>query len=471
VRLLHSLSKIDMPFDDPNLVGAAGLVPVMALAERVGLPDLVAEHLRLPAAAGDAGANTAAKVGSLVAGMAAGADCLDDMHLLRAGALGDVLGGIRAPSTLGTFLRKLTIGSVSQLGKVHRLLLVRLVTAVPALLTGLDTLAILDLDTTQRRVYGPAKQGARFGHTKIASKSVFVRGLNAMIGTVSTPTSAPLVANARLRAGNAVSVTGAVRFLAETVAAARTAGATGKILARMDSGFYAGTVVATCRRLGVHFSITTPQNTAVRAACAAITETAWTPIRYPKAIWDEDLKAWISDAQIAETSHTAFKGTRHQVTARLVVRRVRALNTNAHPGQNELFPTWRYHAVLTDSPFPLTQAEPQHRHHAIIEQVNADLVNGPLAHLPSGTFTANAAWLLLAATTHNLLRATGTLASPFHARARGATLRAHLINIPGRLARHGRGHLTVHLPTGWHAANAITGLVGAVHGLPPARAA
>ncbi len=350
MRLLHTPSKIDIGFDEPNLLTAAGLVPVMGLAERVGLPDLVAEHLRLPAAVGDAGANVAAKVGSLVAGMAAGADCLDDLHLLRAGALGEVLGGIRAPSTLGTFLRKLTIGSIAQLGKIHRLLLVRTVAAVPALLTGLDTLAILDLDTTQRRVYGPAKQGAKFGHTKIASKSVFVRGLNAMIGTVSTLTSPPLVANARLRAGNKVSVTGADRFLAETVTTARAAGATGAILARLDSGFYAGTVVTTARRLAVHFSITTPQNAAIRAACEAIPASAFTPIRYPKAVWDETLGEWISDAEIAETGYTAFKGTRHQVTARLVVRRVKARNPTATRGQGELFPVWRYHAVLTDSP-------------------------------------------------------------------------------------------------------------------------
>ncbi len=121
--------------------------------------------------------------------------------------------------------------------------------------------------------------------------------------------------------------------------------------------------------------------------------------------------------------------------------------------------------------FILAQTEPQHRQHAIIEQVNADLVDGPLGRLPSGVFTANAAWLILAAMTHNLLRAAGALASPFHGRARGATLRAHLVNIPGRLARRGRGRLTVHLPAGWHAENAFTGLVHAVRGLPPARAA
>ncbi|WP_322756808.1 transposase, partial [Frankia sp. Cas3] len=323
----------------------------------------------------------------------------------RAGALADLFGGIRAPSTLGTFLRKLTLGSISQLEQVNRLLLARLTAAAPPLLTGCDTLAFVDLGSCQRRVYGPAKQGATVGHTKIASRSVFVRGLNAMIGTVSTLTSPPLVTNARLRAGNAVSAKGTARFLAQTVGAAHDAGATGTLVARGDSGFYTGTVVTTRRRLHIHFSITTPGNSAIRAAYEAIDDTAWTPIRYPKAIWDEDLKAWISDAEITETTYTAFRDTRHQVTARPVARRVRALNHTTSPGQGEPFPTWRYHAVFTDSPFTLAQAEPQHRHHAIIEQANADLIHGPLAHLPPGRFTANAACLILAAITHNLLRA------------------------------------------------------------------
>ena len=384
--------------------------------------------------------------------------------------MADLFSGIRAPSTLGTFLRALTWGNVRQLAKVNRLLLAELTRATP-LLDQASTLAFVDLDSCQRRVFGPAKQGAAFGHTKIASKSVFVRGLNALVATIATPTAAPVVAATRLRGGNAVSARGAASFTAETISTARQAGATGIIVARMDSGFYTATVVAAARRAGVFFSITTPQNTAVRAACEQIDDAAWTPIRYPRAIWDDDLGQWISDAQIAETVYTAFAHTNTPVTARLVVRRVKALNPKATPGQGQLFETWRYHAAFTDSPFTLEQAEAQHRDHAIIEQVNADLINGPLAHLPSGRFTANAAWLTLAALTHNLLRAAGTLASPFHARARGATLRAHLINIPGRPARHGRGQITLHLPAGWHAENALTSLFNAIHALPPARAA
>jgi hypothetical protein len=191
VRLLHTPAKLHVRFDAENLLGAAGLVPLMALAERIGLPDLVDAHLRLPAEAGAAGAHAAAKVSTLLAGMAAGADCVDDMNLLRHGAYDAVFAGTRAPSTLGTFLRALGLGNVSQLAKILRLVLCRSVRAVPGVLTGLDSLAIVDLDSCQRRVYGPAKQGARFGHVKVASRSVSVRGLNALIGTITTPTSPP----------------------------------------------------------------------------------------------------------------------------------------------------------------------------------------------------------------------------------------------------------------------------------------
>ena len=138
------------------------------------------------------------------------------------------------------------------------------------------------------------------------------------------------------------------------------------------------------------------------------------------------------------------------ITARLIVRRVKDLNRKAAAGQGELFTAWRYHAVFTDSPFMMLQAEEHHRGHAQAEQVFADWTDGPLAHLPSGSFPANAAWLALAAISCNLLRAAGALASLAYAKARGATLRRDLINVAARTARHGRGHLTVHLPEGWH---------------------
>ena len=209
---------------------------------------------------------------------------------------------------------------------------------------------------------------------------------------------------------------------------------------------------------------------AITAAIAAIPEDAWTAIRYPRAIWDDQLRCWISDAEIAEVPYTAFASKKGRaITARLIVRRVRDLAKTAG-GQGELFPAWRYHPVFTDSPFQLAPAEEQHRDHAVVEQVFADWTDGPLAHLPSGSFAANAAWLTCAAITCNLLRAAGCLASRFHARARGATIRADLIDVAARLARRGRGQLTLHLPQYWHRESEWLALFEAACG-PPARAA
>jgi hypothetical protein len=150
---------------------------------------------------------------------------------------------------------------------------------------------------------------------------------------------------------------------------------------------------------------------------------------------------------------------------------VKDLNRKAAGGQDELFTIWRYHALFTDSPFEMIQAEAQHRDHAIVEQVFADLTSGPLAHMPSGRFAANAAWLTLAAMAHNLLRAAGALASAFFSRARGTTIRRDLIDVAARIARHGRGHITVHLPEGWHRDCEWTNLFEAACGPPRARAA
>ena len=179
----------------------------------------------------------------------------------------------------------------------------------------------------------------------------------------------------------------------------------------------------------------------------------------------------MSDAEVAEVGYTAFAAKKGgAITARLIVRRVKDLNRQAAAGQDELFSVWRYHAVFTDSPFVMLQAEAQHRDHAIIEQVLADWTSGPLAHLPSGCFPANAAWLTLAAIAHNLLRAAGSLASLGYAKARGATIRADLIDVAARTARHGRGHITLHLPDGWHHDQAWMNLFEAATG-PPTRLA
>jgi DDE family transposase len=260
-------------------------------------------------------------------------------------------------------------------------------------------------------------------------------------------------------------------LIAEAISTARQAGCAGQLIVRIDSAYYSAAVLGAIRAGGARFSVTAPLHRKIRAAIASIPEGDWTPVTYPRAVWDEDQQRLISDAQVAEVPYTAFASKNSKaITARLIIRRVRDLNRKAADGQGELFACWRYHAVLTDSPFELIQAEAQHRDHAIVEQVFADWNDGPLAHLPSGHFPANAAWLTLAAICHNLTRAAGTLAGPRHASARGATIRRDLIAVAARTARHGRGHITLHLPEGWHHEHEWTSLFEAACG-PPAAAA
>jgi hypothetical protein len=465
MRLLHSARDTSAQFDDPNLVSCAGLVPVMRLAQDCDLAGLVTEHLKVTVAVG---ANAHLKIPGIVAGMIAGADSIDDLDVVRHGGMGGLFGGVRAPSTLGSFLRGFDWGNVRQVEVVSRRLLAGLATETPVL-TDAAVMAHLDIDSTQRRVYGHAKAGAGFGAAKVGGYTLRLRGLNPLLAAVSTPTCAPVLVGTRLRGGTANSARGAEAFVAEAITTARVAGATGLLIARMDSAFYGGAPIAACRRNGVRFSVTARMDRKITKAIAAIPENAWTPIRYPNAIFDEEEQRWISDADVAEISYTAFDSkTKHRVTARLIVRRVRRL---APPTQGELLPAWRHHAIFTDSPFPMLAAETDHRDHAIIEQVIADLVDGPLAHLPSGDFAANAAWLTCAGIAHNLLRAAATLASRRHGKARGSTLRRELINIPARLAHRGRDQLVLHLPRDWPWRDGFEGVFDATHRAPPARAA
>ena len=271
------------------------------------------------------GVNAHLKVPCLVAGMAAGADSTGDMGVLRHGAMAALFGGIRAPSTLGSFLRSFTWGDVLQLQKVHREVLAELARRAP-LLPGADVLAFVDTGSQQKRVYGHQKQGAAFGHTKIAGKSLLMRGLNALAATISTPLAAPVIAATRLRGGSAASARGAASMITEAVATARTAGCADTLIVRMDSAFYGAPACSAARQAGAYFSVTVRSDPKIRAAIASIPGDAWTPIRYPRAIWDDQLRCWVSDAQVAEVKYTAFASRGQAITARLIVRRVRDLN-------------------------------------------------------------------------------------------------------------------------------------------------
>src|SRR4051794_7255098 len=288
MRLPHGSSALSATFDDPNLVSVGGLAPVVALAQDCRLGDLVADKLTLKA---PGGVNAQLKVPALVAGMVAGADSIGDMDLLRHGGMDRLFAGIRAPSTLGTFLRAFTFDHVRQLDSVAAAFLTGLAGRTP-LLAGADQVSYLDLDDTMRETHGYAKQGVGYGYNK-------VKGLNALLATISTPLAAPVIAAARLRKGAVNSARGAGQLVAEALTTARACGAggsdrSGLVLARAASAFYSHDVIAAARRDGACFSITARMNPAVRRAIGAIGEDAWIPIRYPQAVWDEEGQCWIS---------------------------------------------------------------------------------------------------------------------------------------------------------------------------------
>jgi|TARA_Y100000114_G_scaffold136526_1_gene138083 hypothetical protein len=480
VKLSHTLRSTSAVFDDPNLVSAAGLVPALALAESAGLRDLANEHLSVPT---DKGANAGLKVASLVGGMVAGADSIDDMALLRHGGMGRVFARAYAPSTLGSFLRAFTFGHVRQLDAVASRFLIALAGLTGLLrasggpvASGTDTVvdrgyALLDVDDTIIEVHGHAKQGAGFGYSG-------VRGLNALLATLTSATSASVVVAQRLRKGSTASPRGAKRLVGDAVRTARRLlDKAHPVLVRMDSAFYGRGPVHAALAGGAAVSVTVRMDKRVKAAIAAISEDAWTTIEYTDAVFDEAGQRWISRAEVAEIDFTAFaaqKKTDH-VPGRLVVRRIPDFNAekNKAAGQDTLFDTWRFHAFFTTTDpevLGTVAADKTHRHHAVIEQVHADLKSSALAHLPSGVFTANAAWLVLAVMAFNLTRAAASLSDPQLAKATTATIRRKLITVPGRVATSAR-RVTLHLPESWPWEFAWTALFDRVSDPPPALAA
>ncbi|MCE7002541.1 IS1380 family transposase [Kibdelosporangium philippinense] len=476
MKASHTRGAVSVRFDDPGLVSHAGVVAVMRLAEDAGLSDLAGELVRL---GGSVGANAGAKISSIVAGMAAGADSISDLDLVRHGGMAGLFSGIRASSTVGTFLRWFSMGHVAQLEKLSARLLARLAELTP-LLAGADRLGLLDLDSKISQVYGRGKDGAAFGYTGVL-------GLNTLAATLTTAAGRPVIVATRLRGGNADTRRAVSSLARRALGTARAAGATGPLLVRGDSGFYVGELITMLVREGVWFSITAPQHSAIREAIDAITEHAWQQHTYRDPVLDPHTGQLIHTAQIAETSHTAFTNPTvnpgQKTTARLLVRRTRITTRDE---QGELFPAWRYHAVFTNLPPTTTRpattepdtTEPDtagfdtatawrlhDQRSGAIEHVFAELAAGPLAHFPSGLFAANAAWLSLAALTHNLLRATACLAGPAHARTRLTTLRRRLITIAARVTRTAR-HITLRLPQDWPWATDFTHLFTTIHAPP-----
>ena len=465
MQLSHSRSVVSATFDDPNLVSAAGLVPVMKLAQKAGLRTLADHHLSVPT---DKGANPGLKVSSLVGGMIAGADSIEDMAVLRHGAMGKIFDRPYAPTTLGSFLRTFTFGHVRQLDAIaSRFLgnLARLAPLLPNAATaeGNGDYVFLDVDDTIIEVHGYAKQGSGYGYSG-------VRGINALLATVKTATSAPVIIGQRLRRGACGSPRGAARLIRDALACLkRIRGSKGaRVLFRADSAFYGYACLKAAITAGAAVSVTARMDPAIKKAIASIEDQAWEAIEYTNAVYDEDTQRWISTAEVAEVQFTAFTSRKksEHITGRLVVRRIPDLNRRAGDGQATLFDTWRFHAFFTTSDLDTVTADKTHRGHAVIELVNADLKNSALAHLPSGVFTANAAWLVLAVMAFNLTRAAATITGNGLTRATTATIRRKLIMVPARIATSAR-RLKLHLPQDWPWEMAWNELYTRICGPPP----
>jgi Transposase DDE domain group 1 len=424
------LDGLRVEFDDERVVSDAGVMLAATLADRLGLEALAGELVRLrrdrPGAA-----NAGRKVMAMLFAMLLGADSIDDCALLRAGRTRRLLGGwLPAPSTLGTFLRAFTFGHVRQLDALLGRALERAWRAGAG--PGAGRL-VVDVDSFVGEVCGRLKQGAAYGYTKVL-------GYHPILATRADTRE---VLHIRLRKGSANTQKGIERFIDELIARVERAGATGPKLLRADSGFWNTKVLKRLQNAGWQYSIAVRMIKPVRAAVEAIADDAWQPIAYPKE----------GEAQIAET---AYGGRR------LIVRRTRLVGAQA-----ELWPDWRHFPILTNRTDELALVEAEHRDHAVVEQVIADLKDQALAHFPSGQFHANGAWTVLGALAHNLLRWTQQVGLPQTTVRAARTLRRRLLQIPGRLTCHARGW-TLHLPARWPWHGDFISALNAIRALPAA---
>jgi hypothetical protein len=423
------LDGVEVTFDDERVVSDAGVMLVATIAQRLGIEALAQQLVRLrhdrPGAA-----NAGRKVIAVLYAMVLGADSIDDCGVLRAGRTGRLLGGwIPAPSTLGTFLRAFTFGHVRQLDKLLGQALER---AWKAGAGPGDRRLVIDVDSFVGEVCGRLKQGAAYGYTRLL-------GYHPILATRADSRE---TLHIRLRKGSANSQKGIVRFVDELIARVARAGATGVKLLRADSGFWNTRVFERLEKAGWQYSIGVRMINTVRAAVEAIDEDAWQSIDYPEE----------GEAQIAETVY----GGR-----RLIVRRTRLLGAQA-----ELWPDWQHFAFISNRDEEIALVEAEHRDHAVVEQVIADLKDQALAHFPSGDFHANGAWTVLAALAHNLLRWTQLLGLPETTVRAARTLRRWLLSIPGRLTRHSRGW-TLHLPARWPWHGDYISALNRIRALPP----
>ena len=411
----HGIDRVAVTFDEPNLVANAGLLLVATLAARLGLERLANATIDLSGRVG--GFKPGRKILTIVHAMVAGASHIDHADMLRAGSTGEVLGHrVMAPSTLGTFLRAFTFGHVRQFEK----LIGEALGAAWALGAGPgDDRLVIDVDSTIDEVHGKKKSGAAYGYTKVL-------GYHPLLATWAKTGE---ILHARLRKGSANTQRGIKRFTEELIARVRSAGATGQIVMRFDSGFWSKDTIATLTRLGVSYTMAVRTNTkGLARAIAAIDEDAWVEIDYP-------------EGGVAAVAETTYKGIR------LVVRRTRLVGPQA-----TLWPNWRHFACMTDLEGPAVEVDAFHRQHATVELAIDDWKEGAgMEHCPSGSFSANGAWLCCAVLAHNLIRwtaALGDLVETEETLVVARTLRTRYFAVPARLVNRS-GRPTLRMPSRW----------------------
>jgi hypothetical protein len=427
----RGIDRIEVTFDDPNLVANAGLLLVATLVVRLRLERLINDMVDLSGRVG--GALPGRKVLTLVHAMVAGGSHIDHADVLRSGATEAVLPHrVMAPSTLGTFLRSFTFGHIRQLDAVLAETLRRVwsLGAGPG-----DDQTVVDLDSTICEVCGKTKQGAGYGYTRRL-------GYHPLLATLAATGE---VLHARMRKGSANTQRGTKRFVEELVARLRRAGATGELIMRFDSGFWSNATIATLGRLDVGYTMGVRMVKSVVTAVSAIDEESWTPIDY-------------TCDGVAEVAECLYKGRR------LIARRTRLVGRQA-----TLWPEWRHFAFLTDLDGDPVDVDAFHRAHATVELAIKDLKEGAgMEHVPSGNFNANAAWLVCAVLAHNLIRWTAILGeiTPEEHLTVARTVRTRFVSIPGRLVRPG-GKPILRAPLEWPWAHAFVRALELLRALPP----
>ncbi len=427
----RGIDRIEVTFDEPNLVANAGLLLVATVVVRLRLEALINEMVDLSGRVG--GALPGRKVLTLVHAMVAGGSHIDHADVLRSGATQAVLPHrVMAPSTLGTFLRAFTFGHVRQLDAVFAEALRRAWSSGAG--PGDDRL-VVDLDSTICAVCGKTKHGAGYGYTKEL-------GYHPLLATRAGTGE---LLHIRMRRGSANTQRGTKRFIEELVARLRRGGAAGELVMRFDSGFWSNTTIATLARLGVGYTMGVRMVKSVVTAVSAIDEGAWTPIDY-------------TCDGVAEVAECVYKGRR------LVVRRTRLIGRQA-----TLWPEWRHFAFLTDQEGSAVEVDAFHRAHATVELAIKDLKEGAgMEHVPSGNFNANAAWLVCAALAHNLIRWTAVLGeiTPKDHLVVARTVRTRYLSVPARLINIS-GTPTLRAPLEWPWAKKFERGLELLRALPP----